>query len=272
MNPSRYPSTVAAGSPHPVAALARPAADSRRWRGDRRDGRCHTGRGDPGLGAARQLGGPAAVRRAVCRAEPAPAPIVVLSIGAGVLSGRPSGPGRSCWGALAGAAIGFGLSRSLRRSTVEQFGGERLARLDGLLRRRGLLTVIAVLCSRAHRGRHRRLPAGHWAPRSGRRKHHPADRPADDLRTGRRLWAGVRGRGAPRSQSCLERHAAHSLHREGSAVPSVSGSHPGQHSNKPLTCADAVAWTQACPVAFLRIRRSGSRFRVQAASQLRNPS
>jgi len=73
-----------------------------------------------------------------------PAPIVVLSIGAGVLFGLPVGAGSVMVGAVAAAAIGFGLSRSLGRSTVEQFGGQRLARLDGLLRRRGLLAVIAV--------------------------------------------------------------------------------------------------------------------------------
>lgn len=73
-----------------------------------------------------------------------PAPVAVLSIGAGVLFGLPVGTGAVMVGALAGSAIGFGLSRVLGRATVERFGGERLARLDGLLRRRGLLAVIAV--------------------------------------------------------------------------------------------------------------------------------
>lgn len=73
-----------------------------------------------------------------------PAPIAALSIGAGVLFGLPIGAGAVMAGALAGAAVGFGLSRGLGRGAVEQLAGDRLARLDGMLRRHGLLAVIGV--------------------------------------------------------------------------------------------------------------------------------
>lgn len=73
-----------------------------------------------------------------------PAPVVVLSIGAGVLFGLPVAAGSVLVGALGGAAIGFGLARVLGRATVRQLGGDRLARLDEMLRRRGVLAVIVV--------------------------------------------------------------------------------------------------------------------------------
>ncbi|MGH3570239.1 MAG: TVP38/TMEM64 family protein [Pseudonocardiaceae bacterium] len=73
-----------------------------------------------------------------------PVPIGVLSIGAGVLFGLPVGLTAVMAGALSGSTIAFGLSRALGRSAVEQVGGERLARLDTLLRRRGLLAVVGV--------------------------------------------------------------------------------------------------------------------------------
>jgi uncharacterized membrane protein YdjX (TVP38/TMEM64 family) len=73
-----------------------------------------------------------------------PAPIGVLSVGAGVLFGLPVGLTAVMAGALAGSTIAFGLSRALGRSAVQQIGGDRLARLDTLLRRRGLLAVVGV--------------------------------------------------------------------------------------------------------------------------------
>lgn len=73
-----------------------------------------------------------------------PAPASVLSIAAGVLFGWTVGVPVVVAGALAGAVAGFGLARYLGRSTAEGLGGERLARLDALLRRRGLLAIIGV--------------------------------------------------------------------------------------------------------------------------------
>jgi uncharacterized membrane protein YdjX (TVP38/TMEM64 family) len=73
-----------------------------------------------------------------------PAPATVLSVGAGVLFGLTVGVPVALTGALIGAVLGFGLARHLGRATVEGFGGERLARLDALLRRRGLLAMIGI--------------------------------------------------------------------------------------------------------------------------------
>lgn len=73
-----------------------------------------------------------------------PAPASVLSIGAGVLFGLPVGLATVLVGAVAGAVGAFALSRGLGRSAVADVGGARLARLDALLRRRGLLAMISV--------------------------------------------------------------------------------------------------------------------------------
>lgn len=73
-----------------------------------------------------------------------PAPATVLTVAAGVLFGWPVGVPVALAGALTGAVVGFGLARVLGRSAVERVGGDRLARLDALLRRRGLLTMLAV--------------------------------------------------------------------------------------------------------------------------------
>lgn len=73
-----------------------------------------------------------------------PVPATVLSVGAGVLFGFPLGVPVVMAGAFTGAAVGFLLARHLGRATLSGVGGDRLARLDDLLRRRGLLAVLAV--------------------------------------------------------------------------------------------------------------------------------
>jgi uncharacterized membrane protein YdjX (TVP38/TMEM64 family) len=47
-------------------------------------------------------------------------------------------------GAVAGAAVGFALARSLGRDAVTRVDSPQLARLDALLRHRGLIAVIGV--------------------------------------------------------------------------------------------------------------------------------
>lgn len=73
-----------------------------------------------------------------------PAPATVLTVGAGVLFGWPAGVPVALVGALTGAVLGFGATRVLGRASVEGLGGVRRDRLDALLRRRGLLTVIGI--------------------------------------------------------------------------------------------------------------------------------
>lgn len=73
-----------------------------------------------------------------------PAPAGVLSITAGVLFGFPTGLGVVLAGAVVGAGLAFGLARTLGRDAVRRWDSDRLHRLDGLLRRRGLLAVIGM--------------------------------------------------------------------------------------------------------------------------------
>lgn len=73
-----------------------------------------------------------------------PAPATALSVGAGVLFGWGVGVPVMLVGALTGALAGFALARCLGRSTVEAMGGDRRARLDALLRRRGLFAMIGI--------------------------------------------------------------------------------------------------------------------------------
>ncbi len=79
-----------------------------------------------------------------------PAPASVLSIGGGVLFGLAVGVPVVMAGAVTGALVGFGLARRLGRDSVERLrsrtgvGADRLARLDALLRRRGLPAIIGV--------------------------------------------------------------------------------------------------------------------------------
>ena len=74
----------------------------------------------------------------------APLPKNVLSALAGVLFGLVPGVALVMLAALLGAAGAFGLGRLLGRGAVERFTGARVARVDELLRRRGLLAVIGV--------------------------------------------------------------------------------------------------------------------------------
>ncbi|WP_350475274.1 TVP38/TMEM64 family protein [Microcella sp.] len=73
-----------------------------------------------------------------------PAPKNVLSVAAGLLFGFGAALAAVYAGALAGAAVAFALGRTLGRDAVEHFTGARVARLDDILRRRGLLAVIGV--------------------------------------------------------------------------------------------------------------------------------
>lgn len=71
----------------------------------------------------------------------APLPKNVLAAGAGLLFGLATGVIVVLLGALLGALAAFGLGRLLGRDAVERITG---ARVDALLRRRGILAVIAV--------------------------------------------------------------------------------------------------------------------------------
>ncbi|MFN4001753.1 TVP38/TMEM64 family protein [Microcella sp.] len=73
-----------------------------------------------------------------------PAPKNVLSIAAGLVFGFGLALVLVYLGALLGAAIAFVLGRALGREAVERFTGARVARLDALLQRRGLATVIGL--------------------------------------------------------------------------------------------------------------------------------
>lgn len=74
----------------------------------------------------------------------APLPKNVLAAGAGLLFGLATGVIVVLLGALLGALAAFGLGRLLGRDAVERITGARVARVDALLRRRGILAVIAV--------------------------------------------------------------------------------------------------------------------------------
>jgi len=73
-----------------------------------------------------------------------PAPKNVLSVAAGLAFGFWWALVAVYAGALLGAAVAFILGRGLGRDAVERFTGARVARLDELVRRRGLLAVIGV--------------------------------------------------------------------------------------------------------------------------------
>ncbi len=74
----------------------------------------------------------------------APLPKNVLAVVAGFLFGLIVGVGIVLLAALLGALTAFGLGRVLGRDAVERIPGIRVARVDALLRRRGLLAVLAV--------------------------------------------------------------------------------------------------------------------------------
>lgn len=73
-----------------------------------------------------------------------PAPKNVLSVAAGLIFGFAGALALVYLGALLGAAAAFGLGRWLGRDAVERYTGTRVARLDELVRRRGLAAVIGV--------------------------------------------------------------------------------------------------------------------------------
>ncbi|MGQ0632272.1 MAG: TVP38/TMEM64 family protein [Sporichthyaceae bacterium] len=73
-----------------------------------------------------------------------PLPLAPLSIAAGVLFGFAVALPAVYAGGLVGAAATFGIARALGRPAVVQISGERLARIDALVRRRGLAAIIGV--------------------------------------------------------------------------------------------------------------------------------
>jgi uncharacterized membrane protein YdjX (TVP38/TMEM64 family) len=73
-----------------------------------------------------------------------PLPKNVLSVIAGLFFGLTEGTVIVLLGALLGALTAFGLGRVLGREAVERLTGRRVARVDGLLSRHGLLAVLAV--------------------------------------------------------------------------------------------------------------------------------
>lgn len=73
-----------------------------------------------------------------------PAPKNVLSVAAGLVFGFGLALVLVYAGALVGSAAAFALGRWLGRDAVERFTGSRVARLDELVRRRGLAAVIGV--------------------------------------------------------------------------------------------------------------------------------
>jgi uncharacterized membrane protein YdjX (TVP38/TMEM64 family) len=74
----------------------------------------------------------------------APLPKNVLAAVAGLLFGLAVGLAVVFLAALLGALAAFALGRVLGREAVERLTGTRVARVDALLRRRGLLAVLAV--------------------------------------------------------------------------------------------------------------------------------
>jgi len=88
--------------------------------------------------------GPALFVLGYALATLAPVPKTVLTAAAGVLFGVVAGTALVLLGAMLGAIAGFWLGRLLGRSGVRRITGRRLARLDQLLERRGVLAVVAV--------------------------------------------------------------------------------------------------------------------------------
>jgi uncharacterized membrane protein YdjX (TVP38/TMEM64 family) len=74
----------------------------------------------------------------------APLPKNVLAATAGMLFGLIVGVVVVLLAALLGALIAFALGRVLGRDAVDRITGTRVARVDALLRRRGLLAVLGV--------------------------------------------------------------------------------------------------------------------------------
>ncbi|MCZ2836913.1 TVP38/TMEM64 family protein [Modestobacter sp. VKM Ac-2985] len=74
----------------------------------------------------------------------APVPKNVFSVAAGLLFGFVEGTGIVLLAALSGALAAFALGRALGREAVERMTGGRVARVDALLGRHGLLAVLGV--------------------------------------------------------------------------------------------------------------------------------
>lgn len=73
-----------------------------------------------------------------------PVPKNVVGIAGGVIWGFALGSLMVYVGALIGAALAFLIGRALGRESVERFTGARVERVDDVLRRRGLLSIIGV--------------------------------------------------------------------------------------------------------------------------------
>ena len=73
-----------------------------------------------------------------------PIPASVVSIAAGLTWGLGVGFLLVYSGALLGATLAFVIGRALGREAIERFTGARVARVDEVLRRRGLATLIVV--------------------------------------------------------------------------------------------------------------------------------
>jgi uncharacterized membrane protein YdjX (TVP38/TMEM64 family) len=73
-----------------------------------------------------------------------PIPASVVSIAAGLTWGLGVGVLLVYAGALIGAGLAFVIGRALGREAVERFTGARVARVDNMLRRRGLAALIIV--------------------------------------------------------------------------------------------------------------------------------
>ena len=74
----------------------------------------------------------------------APLPKNILSAVAGLVFGLVAGIAIVLVAAVLGAIVAFVLGRTLGREAVQRFTGTRVARVDALLRRRGILAVIGV--------------------------------------------------------------------------------------------------------------------------------
>jgi uncharacterized membrane protein YdjX (TVP38/TMEM64 family) len=73
-----------------------------------------------------------------------PLPKSVVSIAAGLVWGLSLGSLIVYFGALLGALLAFMIGRLLGRDLVERFTGARVAKIDTLLQRRGLTTIIGA--------------------------------------------------------------------------------------------------------------------------------
>lgn len=73
-----------------------------------------------------------------------PVPKNVVGIAAGLVWGFGLGALLVYLGALLGAAAAFAIGRTLGREAIEAFTGARIGRVDDLLRRRGLASVIGA--------------------------------------------------------------------------------------------------------------------------------